>query len=90
MFQIDWPIGGVCVCATIDMSLLSLQATAKGLDLHSQIDPAVDSWFSGDRARLRQVLVNLIVNAVKFTEQGEVVVATHSSPRRVILSAHSG
>jgi CheY-like chemotaxis protein len=62
--------------STVDdaVSILAGQAYAKGLELCCLIHADVPSQLRGDPGRIRQILVNLIGNAVKFTHQGEVVV----------------
>ncbi len=55
---------------------LCIQASEKNLELICHIDPTVPSHLQGDPGRLRQIITNLIGNAIKFTHQGEVVIST--------------
>jgi signal transduction histidine kinase/CheY-like chemotaxis protein len=73
-------------------ALLLPMAEKKGLALSIQIDPEVDRIYSGDCGRIRQILLNLGNNAVKFTEKGSVMLkAQRLWPKGVMLSvADSG
>ena len=63
------------------MKTLSLRAHQKGLELAFEIEPDVPDALVGDPGRLRQIIVNLVGNAIKFTEQGEVVLHVKTESR---------
>jgi PAS domain S-box-containing protein len=60
------------------LDLVAASAAEQGLDIGSLLDPKAPVAIIGDATRLRQILVNLLTNAVKFTEDGEVVVSIDS------------
>lgn len=66
-------------CIEESMVLIASKAAEKGLNLTYSIDPLTPRIIVGDMARLRQVLVNLLTNAVKFTKMGEVSITVKAS-----------
>lgn len=56
-------------------SMMAIKAEAKGLEMFFKIDPDVPERLIGDPLRLGQVLTNLVNNAIKFTEKGEIIVS---------------
>lgn len=63
------------------LTILSGRATEKGLELIQLIDEKVPQTVIGDKARLRQILMNLVGNAIKFTEKGQVSVQVRLASR---------
>ncbi|HAZ98870.1 MAG TPA: hybrid sensor histidine kinase/response regulator, partial [Halomonas sp.] len=61
------------------MALFEPRAQAKGLQLSLHVDPLVPAWVMIDAGRLRQILLNLIANAIKFTDYGSVSIRVSST-----------
>jgi CheY-like chemotaxis protein len=75
--SLDFDLGEV-LDKTLEM--MAIRAHEKGLELALRIAPETPNMLVGDPARLRQVLINLIGNAIKFTEHGEVIVRVERDP----------
>ena len=82
--SIDFDLGEV-LDKTLEM--MAIRAHEKGLELALRIAPEIPTALVGDPARLRQVLINLIGNAIKFTAQGEVIVRVERDPEDAAASA---
>jgi signal transduction histidine kinase/DNA-binding response OmpR family regulator len=75
---IDFELGD---CLRHTIKTLGCRADAKGLELTCHIRPDVPRYLVGDPGRLRQVVNNLLGNAIKFTERGEVVLSVEVESR---------
>ncbi len=67
------------------VSTFAVRAHRKGLELIARIAPGVPEYLVGDPLRLRQIVVNLVANAIKFTEAGSVVLEVEAVPRSSAL-----
>jgi CheY-like chemotaxis protein len=73
VFNLDDALGDV-------LKLLAPRAEEKGLELVCHVDPHIPELLNGDIGRLRQIVMNLLGNAIKFTERGEVVLTVTALP----------
>ncbi|MBF0545943.1 MAG: response regulator [Candidatus Riflebacteria bacterium] len=67
-FRLDEVLDGIA-------NIVGLQASQKGLEILFDIEPSLPAIISGDPLRLGQILINLVNNAVKFTENGEIIIS---------------
>ncbi len=67
-------------CVESAIELVSVRASEKSLDVFCLIAASVPEWVVGDETRVRQILVNYLSNAIKFTDTGEIVVTGTASP----------
>lgn len=71
---IDYMVVGLAQLVEETVGMLAIKAFEKNLEIVCHIDPSLPDQVLGDPVRIQQILVNLIGNAIKFTEKGEVVV----------------
>ncbi|WP_221029500.1 ATP-binding protein [Actomonas aquatica] len=71
-------------CVEEALDLFAMQAAAKHLDLAYHVEEDVPGWIMGDITRLRQVLVNLVNNAVKFTASGAITITVRRKHLSVV------
>jgi two-component system, sensor histidine kinase and response regulator len=69
-------------CLYSALTILAVRANEKGLELLCDVDPQIPSLMTGDPTRLRQVILNLVGNAIKFTGEGEVSLVVKIEQRR--------
>lgn len=83
--QVDFDLGQLM---TEIFHLFSVRAKEKGLTLTCPTNPPLNKWYRGDPVRIQQILNNLIGNAIKFTEQGQVTLfceAAKTQKNRTLL-----
>ena len=79
-FELENEVFSLRECVESALDLLSTRAAQKGLDLLYEIVDGAPSEMKGDITRIRQILLNLIGNALKFTKEGEVELIVNAGP----------
>jgi signal transduction histidine kinase/ActR/RegA family two-component response regulator len=77
---LDYVDFSLAQCTAAAVRLLAARALEKGLRLRTEFAPDLPDLVSGDVTRVRQILVNLLANAVKFTDHGEIAVHVSGRP----------
>ena len=80
MMELDPRVFDLRRCVEDSLELIAPAAAKKGLDTALDFAPGTPEGLRGDAGRVRQILVNFLSNAVKFTEAGEVVVQVRAEP----------
>ena len=75
MVELDYTDFDLCQCVEEVMDLFAMKASQQNIDLIYEVDDRVPALIIGDGHRLRQVLINLLGNALKFTKKGEIFVS---------------
>ena len=68
-------------CIEESLDLFAMQASSKQLDLAYHVEEGIPAWVMGDITRLRQIMVNLVNNAVKFTPEGSITIEVKKRSR---------
>ncbi|KAL4427061.1 hypothetical protein ABPG74_021168 [Tetrahymena malaccensis] len=74
MFFSEFELNKICAEC---VNLISMQALQKNLDVELDLDPFIPQTINSDQSRIRQVLLNLLSNALKFTQNGKITIRTH-------------
>ncbi|KAL4466677.1 hypothetical protein ABPG72_016794 [Tetrahymena utriculariae] len=74
MFFSEFELNKICAEC---VNLISMQALQKNLDVELDLDPLIPQTINSDQSRIRQVLLNLLSNALKFTQNGKITIRTH-------------
>ncbi|MSQ84869.1 MAG: response regulator [Myxococcales bacterium] len=88
--KLRFEIGKFAVRATIDEAVVGMAAAAqaKGLDVRVHVAPDVPAVWRGNGQRVRQVLTNLVSNAIKFTDRGEITIRATMALDQLLLAVH--
>lgn len=70
------------------VNMMSMKAGEKGLKVNVEVDRDIPAWLFGDDVRIRQIIINLMNNAVKYTESGSITLIIHGTRRADIETLH--